>query len=358
MLKPVLRISSAAEIIGIFRGNLTVANALGACETLLQLYSNNTARLRVSNYPKYTLNAKYAYNSSKKNISLTNITLSAPGLKERELKEVMKKLPSSITLPVKQWSVDSIIAVDVSGLVCNLYRVDAFNFSLGVSFTEFTLNIDYPDASKIGKDVITEVRFIDTGMPPITLLNEFEGSRIIEAIPVLNSYIQGSSTRIQVTSYLFNSPDDYNIESAVFASMPTFLMAGSYISESTVNSWQEQDIFTLIRSGENQEFTVKFPQRMKIRMEHDNFTNNNPVVSWDPYPGASNGYFIMVLVKEQSSYPDLKITSGVDAWAVAFYDHTKNTSINVISEKISFTPIHSSKGIINPRNQRRRCDSH
>jgi len=344
MLKPVLRISSAAEIIGIFRGNLTVSGSLGACETLLQLYSDNTARMRVADYPNYTLNANYAYDSLRKNISLVNISLDAPGLKKRELKKVMKRLPDSITLPVKQWSLDSIISVDINGMVCNLYRVDSFDFSAGVTFTEFILNVDYPDASKTGKDVITEIRFIDTGMPPITLINEFEGSRITETVQVLNSYIQGSSTRIQITSYLFNNPDDMNIEPGLYASIPTVLMAGSYFSETTANPWQKADIFTLIRDGENQEFTVKFPPGLHIKMNHENFTNNAPVVSWDAYPGAK-GYFVMVLVEEKDK---TAISAGSDGLAIAFYKYTKETQVMVNSERIRFTPVHSTIGTFPP----------
>jgi len=168
LLKPVLRISDDSEVIGIFRGNLTISDYLGACETLFQIYYDNTARLRISDYPDYTLYANYVYNSNTKEIRITNLSLSAPGLSKRALKGVMKKLPNEIVLPVKQWSTDSIIAIDTNGLKCNLYRVDDFNFSDGISTTEFTLNIDYPNGSKNGKNVITEIQFIDTGMPPLT----------------------------------------------------------------------------------------------------------------------------------------------------------------------------------------------
>jgi hypothetical protein len=338
ILKPVLRISSAAEIIGVFRGNLTVANSLGACETLLQLYSDNTARLRVADFPKYTVWADYNYNSSKKELHITDINLDAPGLGRRKLRRVMKKLPDEITLPVKQWSIDSIIAVDINGLVCNLYRVDDFDFSDGVTFTEFTLNIDYPDASKIGKKVITEVRFIDTGMPPATFDSTFEGSRITETVPVLNSFIQGSSTRIQVTSYLFDSEDDMNIEMGVYASRPAVFMTGSYASETTDNPWQSgKHIFTLQRDG-NQEFTVTFSQHLNIRMDHGNFTNNNPIISWNPYPGANNGYFVLVFVRDKDG---TSIDDGSDIFAIAYHTYTQETQVTVYSSRIKFTPTYT-----------------
>ncbi len=254
MLKPVLQIANGTDVLGIFRGNLKIANSLGCRETLLQLYSDNTARLRIADYPNYTLNADYEYNSVTKNLRLNNTSLDAPGLRKRELRQVMKQMPNEVLLPVKQWSLDSIIAIDTGGLACNLYRVDEFNFSEGVSFTDFTLNIDYPNGSKVGKDVLTEIRFNDTGMPPLTYLSTFEGSRITLDISVPNNSIQGSSTRIQVTSYLFDNPDNLNIEAGFFASSPALYMSNSNFSESTENPWRKADVFTLIRDTDYQEF--------------------------------------------------------------------------------------------------------
>jgi hypothetical protein len=335
MLKPVLQISNDAEIIGIFRGNLEIADDLGACETLFQMYSDNTARLRISDYPNYTLYANYVYNSSRKEIRITNISLSAPGLKKRALKAIMKKLPNEIVLPVKQWSIDSIIAIDTNGLKCNLYRVDGFNFSDGVSVTEFILNIDYPNGSKNGKDVITEIQFIDTGMPPLTYLSTFEGSRITLNVSALNSSIQGSSTRIQVTSYLFDDPSELNFESGIFASRFVPLMVtDSHFSESTNNPWQKPNVFTLIRDANYQEFTISFPTRLNIKMEHDNFTNNRPIITWDSYPNASHGYYVHVLVrnKNRTAYDNRE-----NYLTTAYEAYTKEPKVTVFSNLITFT---------------------
>ncbi len=54
MLKPVLHIANGPEVLGVFRGILTISDSLGERETLLELADNNTARLRVSHYPNYT----------------------------------------------------------------------------------------------------------------------------------------------------------------------------------------------------------------------------------------------------------------------------------------------------------------
>ncbi|WP_461255826.1 DUF4382 domain-containing protein [Treponema sp. R80B11-R83G3] len=335
MLKPVLRISNDAEIIGIFRGKFEIDDDLGACETLFQMYSDNTARLRISDYPDYTLYANYVYNSSKKELRITNLSLSAPGLSRRELKGVMKKLPNEIVLPVKQWSIDSIIAIDTNGLKCNLYRVDEFNFSDGVSATEFTLNIDYPNGSKNGKNVITEIQFIDTGMPPLTYLSAFEGSRITLNVTALNSSIQGSSTRIQIISYLFDDPSNLNLESGFFASrLVPLMMTDSHFSESTQNPWQKPDIFKINKDMTGQEFTITFPRRLNIQMQHDNFTNNRPVITWDSHPNASHGYFVHVLVRNKNRTAS---DDGEDFFAIAYEAYAKEPKVTVFSNLITFT---------------------
>ncbi|MDR2964421.1 MAG: DUF4382 domain-containing protein [Treponema sp.] len=348
-LQPVLEITNTSEIIGIFRGYLSISSDLGANETLVQLFANNSARLRIDDYPNYTLWANYSYNSVRKELRLTNLSLDAPGLGRRELNHVMKKIPSEIVMPVKQWSLDSIIAVDYSGIVCNLYRVDEFNFSNGITFTEFILNIDYSDGSKSGKEVITEVHFIDSGAPPITLFSKFAGSRITEKILVKNNHIQGSSTRMQVISYLFENANDYNTEPGVFGGgFVPFIMSGSYFSETTNNPWQpENHIFTLRRDNDNQEFTVNFTKRMNIYLEHENFSNNYPVVRWDSYPNAHD-YAVIVLV---NSCYSKQISNDNNNWSIAYKKLTKDTSFMIFSELISFTPIYSGQLIYAPRIQ-------
>jgi hypothetical protein len=349
-LQPVLEITNTSEIIGIFRGYLSISDDLGANETLVQLFADNSARLRIDDYPNYTLWANYSYNSITKQLRLTNLNLDAPGLGRKTLREVMKKIPNEIVMPVKQWSLDSIIAIDHSGIVCNLYRVDEFDFSDGVSFTEFILNIDYPDGSKSGKEVITEIHFIDSGAPPITLFGKFAGSRITEKVLVKNNHIQGSSTRIQIISYLFENANDYNTEPGVFGGgFVPFMMTGSYFSETTNNPWQpENHIFTLRRNNDNQEFTIAYPQRLNIYMEHENFTNNYPVVKWDSYPNAHD-YAVIVLVNSRYSK---QINNDNNNWCIAYKELTKDTSFVIYSELISFTPIYSGQLIHTPRIQK------
>ena len=342
MLKPVLRISDTSEITGIFRGNLEFSNSLGPCETLLELRANGTARLRIASYPKYTLYADYKYNSSTKTVALTNTELSAPGLNRRQLKQVIKEIPDTIALPIKQWSLDSIIIIDTGGLTCNLYRVDEFNFSPGLTFTEFTLNIDYPDNSKIGKKAVVEIHFIDSGMPSLISLNEFDGNRIIENVEILNSYIQGSSTRIAIISYIFDDENDFNINADISGILDVF-MNGSRFLESSNNPWQrEKHIFNLQRDG-SQTFTVNFPTRLNIELDHTNYPT---VLRWDPYPDADNGYVAVIMAnnKNNSFHPVDNI--GNTLWQVVFHGYTPNNEIKIYSDGVRFIDGYGSDGII------------
>jgi hypothetical protein len=243
----------------------------------------------------------------------------------------MKKLPERISLPIKQWSLDSIIAIDTDGMAANLYRVEAFNFSRAVSYTEFTLNIDYPGTIGSGWYALTQIEFIDTGMPIETVVSPVQGRRTTRQVLVPNDSIQGTSTRIRITSFLFLNYDDINIEMGEYASIKTPMMtSGSRIYESTANSWQAPSaVFRLLRDTGG-EFTVAFPPRMNIKIQHEDFTNNTPIVSWEPYPGA-NGYLVVAIVKDKDRKP------GENFCKLAYTYFTRETSAVVDSGLISFT---------------------
>jgi hypothetical protein len=82
-------------------------------------------------------------------------------------------------------------------------------------------------------------------------------------------------------------------------------------------------------------------------MEHGNFTNNNPIVSWRPYPGAS-GYYVIAYVKERNVNPNKDTESGSDIMAIAYYKYTTDTNVRISSEKISFTPVYSTRSMSEP----------
>ncbi len=346
-LKPVIKISNTAEIIGIFRGGLSLSDQIGNSETILQLNSDNSCKIKVSDYPDYTINCSYEYNSIFKELKFSNIKLDAPGLSSLQLKEVVKKLPNEIKLPVKEWSINSVIVVDIANCENKLYRVDNFDFSEGVTFTELTLTVKYPDSSKNGKYVITEINFVETGMPPITRINQFNGDTIVEEVKVLNSYIMGNSTKIKINSYLFDDFNKLNIDGGFYADKIAAIMSGSYYAETTENPWQSPSIFTLNRD-ENNNLEISFPKKLNIKMTPTDFSSNNPEISWDNYPGAQNGYLVMVLVKDMQANPNEDDNDGSDVWDIAYQVKTTETKVTVFSNMLIFTPIANSEFVIEP----------
>jgi hypothetical protein len=319
-LRPVLNIGNGVNVVGIFRGNMTVSGNIGAGETLVQLNDDGTAQMRISSYPRYTVRGQYYYNSMTKILRLNDFDLSGPKLSRLRKRKIMNKFPNEVNLPVKQWSPNDIIAIDTAGVKVNLQRVDEFNFN--VNFTEFTLNVDYPDSSASGKEVAAVIEFIDSGMTTQTITGTIEGSRFTENVMIPNNYFIGSNTQLRITAYLFDDPEDLNTEVGVYASNLTEIMSGSRFSETTVNPWQEEQIYTLERDETGQELTVEFPRRLNIRMEHENFTTNNPVISWDSHPDARNGYFAMVLTENKDRQSDSDSEAESSFFNLAWYERT------------------------------------
>ena len=334
---------SDAGIVGTFQGGITLYGFIEAGETIIQLFDDNTIRIQSASFPNYTFLANYSYNSWRKELQLSNIKIHASGMGKLEMDKLIGDIPNQITLPVSQWSMEDGIVIDAGIISGDLNSADDFIFSPDINFTEISLHIDYPDSSKSGKYVLTEVKFLDAAIPPITSIGILQGSRLTHKAEFKDDFNQGSSTRISVASYLFDSIDNLNTVLGFAASQPALLMSGSHIMETTDNPWQPPVFFTLYNGVGNQEFTVRFPNRLNIRMDHGNFTNNNPIISWDPYPGA-NGYFVLVTVRDKLS----NVTNNRDEQVPAFYKHTMDTSVTISSHRISFTPVDTFLSILPP----------
>ena len=334
---------SDAGIVGTFHGDISLNGFIDAGEIIVQLFDDDTVRIQLAYFPGYTVLANYSYHSWNKEFRLSNIKLHSSGTGRQNMDKLIGDVPSQISIPVKQWSMEDGIVIDAGIISGDLNSADDFTFSPEISFTEITLHIDYPDNLKHGKYVLTEVQFLDIAKPPITIIGMLQGSRLTHKAEFLDDFLQGSSTRVSVKSYLFDSIDNLNTSIGFVASKPALLMAGAYAMETTDNLWQSPEVFTLYSGVGNQEFTIRFPNRLNIRMDHGNFTNNNPVVSWDPYPGA-NGYFVLVTVRDKFS----NVEAYRNFLTPAFYRHTMETSVTINSHRISFTPIDTFFSIIPP----------
>jgi hypothetical protein len=115
----------------------------------------------------------------------------------------------------------------------------------------------------------------------------------------------------------------------------------------TANPWQPPHTCEIVK-GEKNKASIEFPHRLNIKMNHQNWTDNNPVVTWDAYPGANNGYLVFVLVKDTQSNPNRDDLDGAEIWDIAAYDKVDTTEYEVFSNLISFIQIETSEFVLEP----------
>ena len=161
ILKPVIKISDIEDrdIIGIFRGNIDYGSGITDAEAVVEI-GRNDFRLKTSDNADYVLNGGYNYNYVSKTLFLENIDIEGPGIDFWTKPFVKKNIPSSITIPIKQWSLNEVITIAQGGVENKLYQVTNFDFSDSVTFTDMTIDVIYPDNSKNGKPVILELKFM------------------------------------------------------------------------------------------------------------------------------------------------------------------------------------------------------
>ena len=302
---------SDAEIIGTFRGRVTIHDFVDAGEIILQLFADNTARVQMTSFPGYTILANYFYQPGR--LQLSNVTLHATAMGRQAIGSLMGDMPSQMAVPIRLWDLDNRIVLGGDEVTGTLYRNDSFDFSPEIRFTEVTINVDYPNTSWNGSYVLTQVQFMDIARPPLTLIGRMQGSRAIKRAEIASDPTQASSASVQITSHIFNSIDGLNTSLGLVANELALLMSGSHIAETTDNPWRPPAVFTLFMGGSNN-FTVRFPNRMDVRMNHGNFTSTSPLISWNAFPGAA-GYLVVGLRNSAGSITPI------------FYHHTVQTSV-------------------------------
>ena len=90
--------------------------------------------------------------------------------------------------------------------------------------------------------------------------------------------------------------------------------------------------------------------KLNIQLNHQNWTDNNPVVTWDAYPGADNGYCILVFINDKIVHPRGNPDGRHYKWCLVVQDKVYDTKYEVFSNYISFVPIEMTcgQGIIPP----------
>jgi hypothetical protein len=157
----------------------------------------------------------------------------------------------------------------------------------------------------------------------------------------LLSKLARKTTRRGKIAYLFSRiQGNFNMEPAIFNNQIAFIMTNSYYKETTRNPWAQKNIVE-VKKGQDNYCEIEFPKRLKITMTPSNFSSNHPVVSWQPYPGAS-GYYVLVLFKDK--YKEGDDNDGNDFIDVAFSKATSETNVKIFSHQLRFIPVFDSNG--------------
>ncbi len=343
ILKPVIKIADIEdrEILGIFRGNIDYGSGATDSEAVVEL-GYNDFRLKTSDYADYVLNGSYNYNSVAKTLFLENIDIEGPGIDYWTKPFVKKEIPSSIAIPIKEWSLNEVITIAQGDIENKLFRVSNFDFSDSVTFTDMTIDVKYPDDSKDGKSVILEVKFVGNGMPPKYFINTLNGNILSQKISISDSFIMGDDTELEINCYMLNNLNDANLKLKTYANRATFMPTSMKFCESNYNPWQSKKKFKLIRSGANH-FVVNFQERLNIKMTPTDFSSNNPEISWDAYSGAENGYLVFAMIKDMQENINNDDNDGNKIWDIVFMEQTNENKIKLYSESITFNPIFNSE---------------
>ena len=283
--------------LGTFGGRVSLAGYLVDMGSLLEVFDDQTFNLQLEGYPNYSLRGGYVYSPDDRQVSLRRITLDTPG-DSLVLYRLKNSIPEEIKLPVVEWDLSRSIALGIAGQEAKLDRTESKDFSALSSYTGFTVKVTYPDNSMNGKGVITEVRFLSGDIPSIISVNTISGDSVTEDLKINNSLLDPKGSAVHITSYIFDDINKINIEMGSYGGRIGPMITGSYFLESSYNPWVEPPAHTLRGNG-NQQFDVAFPKRLRAKLDHRNFSTSYPVLTWDPYPGATNGYAILLLVRKK-----------------------------------------------------------
>ena len=344
ILKPVIEISNAAadkvEILGYF-GGVVVGNDL-----VFELKSDNTLRLKISEYPDYIVYGDYYYNSLTKILKFKNLAVDIEikdpftgklvKTERKKLSDLNKNAPKEIDIPIKQWSLDTIISIDAgpnNRIVFN--RVKDLNFANRYSYTKLVVDVLYPDSSKNGKQVAVELNPLNESGTVLVEYGVIDNGKVQVIFNVDNlNFLYKDSIEYSVTGYLFDKAENMKIDFAYSNGKLVPMVIGSNFSEITDNDWQENYNIVTIKKDVVNKFEISFPRRLNIRMTPSDFSTNNPTIVWDKHPEANNGYFVMVITKDMYEEDDISFDDDGNAnWDIVFVKYTKDTEVKIYSSE-------------------------
>lgn len=337
-LKPVIEISSTAEILGYFNGSI------GGNDLVFELKSDRTFRAKISLYPDKPIYGNYYYSSIIKELKFNNfeidIEIKNPFTGEvlkterKKISELNQDAPNEIKIPIKQWSLDTIISIDTgvdNQIIFN--RVNDFNFGNGYSYTKLNIISTYPDDSKNGKTVVLELNPVSGEGNTLLEYGIINGNTGLVTFNIENSnFLYTNSIQYYVTGYLFNSDEDLKVDMGYSGKKIVPMVTGANFSEITDNQWQPQSNIVSVIKDVNSQFQLSFQKRLNIKLTPNDWSTNNPVISWDSYPRANNGYFALVITKDMYQEEDISFDNdGNPDWDIVFSKYTKDTNVQIYS---------------------------
>ena len=329
--------------LGFFGGKVRLGTYLVDAGALLEVFDNNTFLLKLEEYPNYSLQGNYTYSPGEKIVKLTGLTLNTAG-KSVSLGHITTSVPGEVRLKAIEWDLARSIALNLDVYEVRLDRTNGSGFASSRSYAALTVDIQYPDASMNGKSIITEVQFLNGEIPSILSVNTISGSSVTEKFQIDNSLLGYGGKDIYITSYIYTRPEDLNIELGYYGGTLGPMITRSYFLESSDNPWQPGTVHTINRNSDRR-VGLSFPKRLNLKLDSMNYTTNNPVLSWDPYPGASNGYLIIFLLWKKEGY--FNISENHRKWTFIGSTFSRENSV-VLSTDLRFTEGYSSLGVHKP----------
>ena len=210
--------------------------------------------------------------------------------------------------------------------------------------TSFTISITHPDPSVNDKNIIIKISSAVINVPDIILRGVLSSNSITREVQVPDYYFINGRAEIAITSFLFEDPEDKDIDVEMYRNIPSFFMYDPNNTEAYGSTKSVIQGFTLERDR-SQTFRIDFPNSLNIQMEHENFATNNPVVSWNPYPGVMVNYKMAILVREKDDYQS-EWEIGNTTWLPAYTKITSDTFVTAYSNLVNFVESYGSEGIV------------
>jgi len=328
-LKPVIKISNTAEIIGIFKSILDKNGH--KTEILVEMYSDNTFKMKYSEYKEHNITGNFEYNSILKKLKFINLKYNIKDIDSSLIDKVDDNWPKDMEFDVKEWAIDRIITIYRNNTSVDFYRVDTFEFSSEFKSTSINVTVNYPDSTKNGKTIVVELTPYECDAPKLTGTSLINNNSCSLNFEIVNNYFKNETLKYYVSSYLFSDLNNLILEAGENGGVFTPVMSNSKFDETSNNTWNKNASLFEIKKDIINNIIINFPKKLNIKLTPNDFTTNTPIISWDSYPNANNGYLVLVLVKDRRI--NLDDGDGSNVWDIAFSKVVTDNSVKLFSEK-------------------------